>query len=72
MFLIPLKRVSADNANAELMDRRAEFTELQKKKKKGFIQRVVCLGLLYYFEWVCLGVFFDWKIRLCIGDIAVP
>lgn len=32
MFLIPLKRVSADNANAELMDRRAEFTELQKKK----------------------------------------
>lgn len=34
MFLIPLKRVSADNANAELMDRRAEFTELQKKKKK--------------------------------------
>lgn len=69
MFLIPLKRVSADNANAELMDRRAEFTELQKKRlhtESGLS------GFTLLFRVGLFGVFFDWKIRLCIGDIAVP
>lgn len=58
MFLIPLKRVSADNANAELMDRRAEFTELQKKKKKRLHTESGLSGFTLLFRVGLFGGFF--------------
>lgn len=51
------------------MDGTAEFTELQKKNWLHTENGLFGFPLLF---WACFLLNFDWKIRLCTGDIGVP